>query len=398
MAVLLSDVRRVIAFSSMTVEQLLKLIPEEKFEFLSAETKVDHQVKKLYGATVFKLILFSMLNSNKLSLRVMEAYLKSAQFKNFAGIEHLDAKYNSIRDRISTIDCTYFEELFEAIFKTYNHHLKEHESISKVDSTFISIHAKLMDWGMNNGGLKQLKHIKFTISLKGSLPCSVQLYTSQDFVNENIALPDAILKNKFLEESVIVFDRGLQTRKKFAEFSQNNILFVGRAKTSTAYKLVKRRKIEQSTNATTVRIVEDLEVQLISNFQLLPEVFRLVKAEIIKTNEPIYFVTNYLTPTANEIADIYKQRWEIEIFFKFLKQHLNLKHIISRNENAMKVMIYMTLILAILILVYKKENKIKGYKIAKLKFEIELDNLMMKEVVILCGGNPAKAPHLFNSS
>lgn len=381
----------------MTVEQLLDLIPKKKLEFLSTHTKVDHQVKKLHGAIVFKLILFSMLNSNRLSLRVMEAYLKSAHFKNFAGLDGLDAKYNSIRDRISTMDCTYFEKLFELIFKSYNKHLKEHSSISKVDSTFISIPTKLLDWGMRNGGFKHLRHIKLTISVKGTLPCSVQLYTSQTFVNENIALPDAILKNKFLQESVVVFDRGLQTRKKFAEFSKKNILFVGRAKVDIDYRITKRRAIKKD-GSDSLRIVEDVEVKLISEGAVMSDTFRLVKAEIIKTKAPIYFITNYFDVPASEIAAIYKQRWEIEVFFKFLKQHLNLKHIISRNENAMKVMIYMTLILAILILVYKKENQIPGHKIAKLKFEIELDNLMVKEIVLLCGGDPHKAPHLFNSS
>jgi hypothetical protein len=385
-------------FSSMTVEQLIKLIPEKEFNFLSAETKVDHQVKKLYGSTIFKLILFSMLNSSKLSLRVMEAYLKSAQFKNFAGITHLDTKYNSIRDRISTIDCTYFEALFDAIFKKYNHHLKECKDIVKVDSTFISIPTKLLEWGMRNGCFDKHRHIKLTISVKGTLPCSVQLYTAQSFVNESIALPDAILKNKFLKESVIVFDRGLQTRKKFAEFSQNNILFVGRVKTDIDYRLIKNNTIDPKQCSKSVKVIKDIDVKLISNGKILPETFRLVKAEILKTNQPIYFITNYFDVAATEIATIYKRRWEIELFFKFLKQHLNLKHIISRNENAMKVMIYMTLILSILILAYKKENSVKGYKIAKLKFEIELDNLMMKEVVILCGGDPAKAPHLFNSA
>ncbi len=86
----------------------------------------------------------------------------------------------------------------------------------------------------------------------------------------------------------------------------------------------------------------------------MPEALRLVKAEISKTNKPIYFITNYFDVEATDIAAIYQRRWEIELFFKFLKQHLNLKHIISRNENAMKVMIYITLILAILILAYKK--------------------------------------------
>lgn len=381
----------------MTVEQLLKLIPDKEFKFLSAQTRVDHQVKKLHGEVIFKLILFSMLNSSKLSLRVMEAHLKSAQFKNYVDLEHLDSKYNSIRDRISTIDCTYFERLFEAIFESYNTYLKEHNSISKVDSTFVSIPVKLLDWGMRNGGFKNLRHIKFTVSVKGTLPCSVQLYTSQNFVNENIALPDAILKNKFLKESVIVFDRGLQTRKKFAEFSQKNILFVGRVKTDVDYRVVKKNAITQ-IKSSSVDILEDFEVQLISEGRVMPETFRLVRAEIIKTKEIICFITNYMDVSASEIAAIYKQRWEIEVFFKFLKQHLNLKHLVSRNENAMKVMIYMTMILAILILVYKKTNRIAGHKIAKLKFEIELDNLMIKEIVVLCGGDPDKAPHLFNSA
>ena len=85
------------------------------------------------------------------------------------------------------------------------------------------------------------------------------------------------------------------------------------------------------------------------------------------------------------------------MFFKLIKQHLNVKHLVSRNENGMKVMIYMTMILATLLIVYKKINKIKSYKIAKLKFEIELENEAIKTIVLLCGGDPDKAAHFFNS-
>jgi hypothetical protein len=59
-------------FLKKNVEKLLQLIPENEIEFLSIETKVNHQTKKLFGSTVFKLLLFSMLNNNKLSYRVME--------------------------------------------------------------------------------------------------------------------------------------------------------------------------------------------------------------------------------------------------------------------------------------------------------------------------------------
>jgi len=118
--------------------------------------------------------------------------------------------------------------------------------------------------------------------------------------------------------------------------------------------------------------------------------FRLIKAEIIDTGEPIYFLTNILKDLdAYHIAAIYKQRWQIEVFFKFLKQQLNLNHFISRNMNAIRINIYMTLITAILIIAYKKLNNIKGYKMAKLQMANELETVLISQIVILCGGNPA---------
>lgn len=75
-----------------------------------------------------------------------------------------------------------------------------------------------------------------------------------------------------------------------------------------------------------------------------------------------------------------------------------MKHLVCRDENGIKVMIYMTMIVAVLILAYKKINKLKGFKIAKLKFELELENEIIKQIVILCGGDPARAAHYFSSA
>ncbi len=75
-----------------------------------------------------------------------------------------------------------------------------------------------------------------------------------------------------------------------------------------------------------------------------------------------------------------------------------MKHLVSRNINGIKVMVYMTMISAILILAYKKLNKIIGYKIAKLKFEIDLDNSIIREIVLLCGGNTDLAKYFWNST
>ncbi|PZU91643.1 MAG: hypothetical protein DI529_00310 [Chryseobacterium sp.] len=87
------------------------------------------------------------------------------------------------------------------------------------------------------------------------------------------------------------------------------------------------------------------------------------------------------TLSAKDVADIYKQRWEIEVFFRFIKQNLNFSHLLSRNINGVKVIMYMTLITSILLIVYKKINELKGYKIPKLKFAQELEVLIIKDIV-----------------
>ena len=384
----------------MRVEQILDLIPKDDLEFLGAETHVDHQVKKLTGILVFKLILFSMLNSTKLSLRVMEAFFLSAQFKKLSNIYHTTSKYNSIRDRISTINCEYFERIFESIFIKYNKLLKEEKAISLIDSTFVSISSKLVQWGMSNGTpALGLRHLKFTVAMKGSLPSAVKFYKEQEFINDNATFPDCILQNKFLADSIIVFDRGLQTREFFNEMSCKKIIFLGRIKTDVRYKQVSENRIPKNDKASTVEILEDINAHLYtSKGKPTENTFRIVKTRIKETQEELFLVTNFFDATPYELAAMYKQRWEIELLFKFLKQHLSLKHIVSRNDNAIRVMIYMTLILATLITVYRKTNKIESNKIAKLKFEIELDNMIIKEIVLMCGGDPSKAAHLWNSS
>ncbi|WP_317040116.1 transposase [Pedobacter rhizosphaerae] len=101
-------------------------------------------------------------------------------------------------------------------------------------------------------------------------------------------------------------------------------------------------------------------------------------------------MTNILDLSAIDITLLYKSRWDIEIFFKFLKQELNFSHLINRSENGIMVVLYTTMIAATLLLTYKEINGLKGYKIMKQHFLNELEKLLMKDIVALCGGDPNK--------
>jgi len=381
----------------MSAKEIIGLIPDDLFEFLTIETGVDYQVKKLTGESVFKLILFSMLESNKLSLRLMESFLSSSRFQYFVQSDDLSVKYNSIRDRICTINTDYFERLFQEIFRIYNRELQEEEALSKSDSTYIAIASKLISIGMRNGRANDdKKFIKYSINLKGSLPSSLKVFTEQSAVSENIALSELIDQTNCITDGIVVFDRGLQSRKSYDKFTQDNKFFITRSNPNVKFELVDNREIPPACKDSTVLIVSDSVGCLFSRQNAKTQYnYRIIKAKIVASGEEIVFISNLLEDDAYFIAELYKQRWEIELFFKFIKQHLNVSHLVSRTENGIKVMLYVTMILAMLIIVYKKKNNIKSFKIAKLKFSIELENEIIKEIVALCGGNPEKTAHLF---
>lgn len=386
----------------MRVKQILDLIPNDQLEMLAAESKVDYQVKKLTGKTVFQLILFSMINSEKASLRIMESMFHSMQFRMIAGTEQLETKYNSIRDRIATINPDYFEKIFLFLFDHFNKLLKEQDSIIRYDSTMVAVSSALVEWGMsvgvkNKGPYTDKVQLKYTMATKGSLPCHVEIFDDQQSLSEDKTIPFAIFNDRQSKSSIVVFDRGVQKRKTFKKLADTSRLFVTRIKTDAVYHCIEELSIDASDTNSSVSVQQDLIVQLQDgDSKKIKPHFRLIKATIKESEEVIYFLTNIIDLSAYEIAAIYKQRWDIEPFFKFLKQHLNLTHLVARNINGIRVMIYMTLILAILLIVYKKFNKISGYKIAKFRFELELDEEIMKQVAILCGGDPDKIKKLFN--
>lgn len=239
------------------------------------------------------------------------------------------------------------------------------------------------------------KYIKFSIAFS-NIPIHLKIFTEQSFVSEDFALKELIKECPFSAGNILVFDRGLQARATFEEFNESGLIFITRLNNYTRFEII--NKLEVKTKETEKLLLErDLEVILYDKRNKKTKGFlRLIIAKEKENGEIFYFLTNSKTLTTIDVAEIYKQRWEIEVFFKFIKQNLNFSHLLSRNANGVKVIMYMTLITAILLIVYKKLNDLKGYKIPKLKFAQELEVLIIKDIVKKCGGNPNKVDRLLN--
>jgi hypothetical protein len=201
----------------------------------------------------------------------------------------------------------------------------------------------------------------------------------------------------------VVFDRGLSRRSSFSDLSSQGIHFITRIKTSAAYQLAENReaaaKGKLPLKTDTLDIVEDRAVYLFAEKGKKTEVsFRLIQAKQPDSGEPIWFLTNIgdQQMSAGDVSELYRRRWDIEVFFKFLKQELDLEHLPVRTINGIEVVLYAKLIAAMLLTVYKVFNNLTGYKLVKLRFGDELEEDLIKTVVEICGGDPDRMR--YNSS
>jgi len=378
----------------ISIKQLLELIPEKELDQLSIDTRVNHQVKTLYGKSMFYLLLYGLITCEKTSLRGLEDTFNSNRFKVLFNLDTAArTKFNSISDRLATMNLSFFEKAYGRIYEIFSKAYSEKESLAynivRVDSTMVAETANKLEAGMSVGCKKNgRKQTKYTVCMEDMFPCSVEVFTAQSELSEDRTIPKAILKIIDPDpKTVFVFDRGVNSRKAFAEIDGKNCRFVTRIRTSAKYKDIEPIDLKtEEVKINNLIIQEDKIVQLYSKNKILPNKFRLIKA-IAHNGNQVWFLSNLFDCNISDIISIYKQRWQIEVFFRFIKQELNFSHFMSTNINGIKIILYMTLILSMLIQVYKKYNKI-GFKTAKRRIALEIDELITIQIVIACGGNP----------
>lgn len=378
------------------VADLLKLIPDDLLLDLSVDTNVDFQVKKLYGRNVFNLLLFGLITGERVGLRSLEDFYNSRKFKilfNLPGSTK-SAKYNSLSVRLATMNVDFFEKAYQSIYEQCSQLYDQSDlalnyKITRVDSTMVAQTASKLEQGINVGCKKDgKKQIKYTISLTDMFPSSVEVFTQQKYISENLSIPDAIRKvidkNK---DNVFVFDRGVSSRSAFCELDSNGISFVTRLRTDARYVVLEDINPQKGLIVNNLNVVNDQRVNLYrTGICVVEHPFRLIQT-VNEKGVPYWFLSNRFDLTSEEIILIYKKRWDIEVFFRFIKQELNFSHLISVNENGIKILLYMTLILAMLILIYKKINGF-GYKTAKRRFAMELEEIIDDYLIQYCGGDP----------
>lgn len=406
----------------VNIQQILSIIPDGLISRLAINTKVDYCAKVLQGERLFNLLLFAILKTDRLSQRFLEDLFANQQFKFLFNYSiDLKVSHSSISERLSKINLDFFRQAYDCIYKELNRLYTKAEQeklrLIRVDSPMVAETGRRLKKGMlvgkkkkgENKG-KEKKQVKYSMAYDGSAVSRALLYSEREFLSEDRALYpliEELIKQDKDHRNLYLFDRGLCAMESFEKISQGEAVFVCRIKTNRKVNVVEDLiKEETVKDLETLELISDEIVELYDNKKncFLPTLYRRVvckRKELLDTTpspnkgkqkrveNEIHFLTNHLELSAKEVAALYRKRWDIEVFFRFLKQELNFKHFLSLSENGLQVVLYMTLIAAMLLMIYKRENEI-GFTTAKRRLMMEMETLITAMAIIFTGGDIKK--------
>lgn len=394
----------------ISLTKLLREIPEAELSRIAKASGVDHYTKVLHGKLMFYLLLYGLLKVDRLSQRGLRDAFRSPFFRtifDFHGKKEIS--HSSISERLATINVDFFRGAYDVMYKRLCSLYTSREiacmNLQRVDSTLVVESSNKLREGLTcgNGGNKG-KMLKYTLNFNGMFASLANVHSDDRYASEIPALSENVLEHFKREEDhslVYLFDRGQCSAEAFKELkAEAGLQFVGRLQKNRRTKVVKQMALEDSFDQGTLQ--QDSLVKLYKRYEyvnekgvkvrqsvLVDEVFRVIRFTPLDREEDMLLITNMEKVPASEVAAMYRRRWDIEVFFRFLKQELNFSHFLSLNENGIQVVLYMTLITAMLVMIYKKENEI-GYKTAVRRMGMELESLIMAIIVIQSGGDLKK--------
>lgn len=221
-----------------------------------------------------------------------------------------------------------------------------------LDSTTISVSIILMNWAQGKYSRGAVK-MHTLLDLRGSIPTFIHItdgkYHDVNTLDEIDVVPSAIY----------VMDKAYLDFKRLNDLSKSKAFFVIRAKDNLKFKAVFSRKVDKSTG---LRCDQSIKLLVPKSKKQYPEKIRRIKYYDQEKDLMLVFLTNNFDVDAMDIATIYKNRWQIEVFFRWIKQNLQIKTLWGHSENAVKIHLW-TAICTYLIVAYLKHQIRSSYSV-----------------------------------
>jgi hypothetical protein len=337
--------------------QLMSMMPEYEFDKCVARYNGNHRVRNFTCRDHFYVMCFAQLTQRD-SLRDIENCLNAVSNKLYhCGIRHAVprntlAKANELRSwRIYADFAQVLVDIARPMYQNDNNFRLDMDNlVYAFDSSTISLCLKLCPWATfreNKGGVK----MHTLLDLRGNLPVFVRL-------TEASVHDVRILDELYIEPAAIyVIDRGyLDYYRLYNRIHGQRAFFVSLAKDNMKYDVISSSPIDMETG-----VVSDEMIKLTGyrTAKYYPEALRMVVYEDFAANVVYEFITNNTAFDPLTISELYRERWQVELFFKWIKQHLKIKSFYGTSQNAVFCQIWIALCMYLLLAIAKKRCKIE---------------------------------------
>lgn len=339
------------AYHSSVLSQLLKLLPRHEFEKQANRIDGRRRSNALSRWSQFFALTVGQLGGRR-SLRDIEATVQSQrQHRYHLGSQSISR--SALGRANEQLHYRFYDELFQSLYRrcmngTRRHGFRFKNKLFSLDATLIDVSMKVFPW-VSFGRKKSAFKLHLGLDHDGLIPafaCVTQGKVSEMAQARQLALP---------RHSVVVFDKGYNCYRWHNSLTEKGIFFVSRLRGNAQYRVLQRHAVDTAAGVTSDQTIE-YTAQRKDGEPLKP--IRRVGYRDPQTGKHYVFISNQFRWSANTIADIYQQRWQVELFFKWIKQNLKIKAFLGTSENAVMTQIMAALCVYLLLAYLKFQSKI----------------------------------------
>lgn len=330
------------SYHNNLLSQTLSLIPRHVFQKLQARHKTGRASRQFGFKEQFTVMAFIQLAARRSMRDGLRALSAAGNRLYHWGLKPVAR--STFADANNSRPVGFFKDLFAEMYglcapKAPKHKFRFKCKLYSMDATVVSLCLSLFPWATfrkNKAGVK----MNTVLDHDGHVPVFADISkakTHESRMAKSLSLPKG---------SIVTFDRGYINYSWFRLLGEKSIFFVTRLKDNAVYKLIERRPVNRKTGVTSDHVIE-----VTSRGKTLR--LRRVGYRDAETGKRYVFLTNHFRLSARTIADIYKERWRIEIFFREIKQNLRIKSFVGNTENAVLIQLY-TALTVYLLLAYQK--------------------------------------------
>jgi hypothetical protein len=324
----------------------LQFVPRLEFAAAVKKHQAERHARGFASWDQFTAMMFCQLGHAQ-SLREITGGLAACEGK----LNHLGMDGAPSRSTLAYANEHRPWELYETVFHTLLSRCQaeakgkkrkfrfKHKLLS-IDSTMVELCLSMFDWAVYKRAKGALK-LHMVLDHDGYLPCYAVLTDGKE---ADITIGKSM---SFQPGTMLVFDRGYADYDWWLSLGRDKVNFVTRLKDGASYGVVEQREVPEGSNIIRDEIILLTSQQEVGKDALL----RRIEVWVEEKQETMVFVTNNLRLAARTIASIYKERWQIELFFKAIKQSLKIKTFVGTSENAVQTQIW-TALIAMLLLKY----------------------------------------------